>query len=282
MTEQRLRTDQVAMQSGLQVRAATDDDAVAAYAEVLANGGELPPIDVFPLGDRYVVADGHHRLKAALRAGQTCIRAKVHDGDLRDALLFSVQSNHQHGLRRTNTDKRRAVGIMLADDEWSKWSDREIARRCGVNNHMVADVRKSLTGSSPSDQPRNYTDKHGNTSAMNTAAIGKGGPVPQAKSQLPALTPSTPAPQRPTTSSPPEADPQPKPSTPQIAPPTRQPQPAANVAALIEKFHSTFGPFIRAGDRLAEALPAWAEPQDRLVQALKRAKADILALWPVS
>jgi hypothetical protein len=47
-------------------------------------------------------------------------------------------------------------------EEWAGWSDREIARRCGVNHHLVADVRATLTGSSPSEPaPRTFTTKHG-------------------------------------------------------------------------------------------------------------------------
>lgn len=65
---------------------------------------------------------------------------------------------------------------LLNDDEWSQWSDREIARRCAVSDYLVRDIRKSLTAISRSDegeQPRIYTTKHGTTATMNTANIGK-------------------------------------------------------------------------------------------------------------
>jgi hypothetical protein len=32
-------------------------------------------------------------------------------------------------------DKRQAVTKLLSDDEWSHWSDREIARQCRVSEH---------------------------------------------------------------------------------------------------------------------------------------------------
>lgn len=57
------------------------------------------------------------------------------------------------------------VTTLLTDKEWSKWSDREIARRCAVSEHTVASVRGSLTAQTRSDPSapteRTYTTKHG-------------------------------------------------------------------------------------------------------------------------
>jgi hypothetical protein len=41
-------------------------------------------------------------------------------------------------LRRSNADRRRAVMALLKDEEWSGWSDREIARRCRVGHVLVS------------------------------------------------------------------------------------------------------------------------------------------------
>jgi len=66
---------------------------------------------------------------------------------------------------------------LLEDAEWSAWSDREIARRCAVDNSTVSRMRASLLqcDSEPSEPPtpRTYTTKHGTTATMNTANIGK-------------------------------------------------------------------------------------------------------------
>jgi hypothetical protein len=51
------------------------------------------------------------------------------------------------------------------------WSNREIARRCGVSSDLVDRVRPSLPDSG-SDTPRTYTDRWGNISTMNTSKIG--------------------------------------------------------------------------------------------------------------
>ena len=73
------------------------------------------------------------------------IFAGVHQGTQRDAILYSVGANTNHGLRRTNADKRKAVLIMLEDEQWSQWSNREIAKQCGVGETTIRRVREGLS-----------------------------------------------------------------------------------------------------------------------------------------
>lgn len=64
---------------------------------------------------------------------------------------------------------------MLSDEEWSRWSDREIARRCKVHHNFVGKLREeTLTGDISSEKPteRTYHTKHGTTSTMQTENIG--------------------------------------------------------------------------------------------------------------
>jgi hypothetical protein len=157
----------IRLDDACQPRAQLDLGVVAEYAEALAAGATFPPVTVFHDTVDHWLADGFHRYAAKKATGQETINAEVRPGTRRDAVLYSVGVNATHGLRRTNEDKRRAVSTMLADPEWACWSDREIARRCAVNHHLVAQLR----GSSPSDE-RTYTTKHGTVATMNTAAIG--------------------------------------------------------------------------------------------------------------
>ena len=93
------------------------------------------------LAGDYWLADGYHRWHAATIAGLQTIGADVRPGGRREAILHSVGANAEHGWRRSNEDKRKAVLTLLNDREWSGWSDREIARRCGVDNKVVARLR---------------------------------------------------------------------------------------------------------------------------------------------
>src|SRR5262245_29114813 len=102
------------------------------YAEAMKAGVALAPIDGFATPDGMILVDGYHRFKAAKVAGLGQLRATVHQGCRRDAILFAVGANAAHGLRRTNADKRRAVLTLLKDPEWRGWSDSEIAHQCRV------------------------------------------------------------------------------------------------------------------------------------------------------
>jgi hypothetical protein len=128
---------------GTQPRAVLDEATIAEYAEAMRRGDEFPPVDVFYDGTDYWLADGFHRLAAAesLDGLNVLNPANVHQGTRRDAILYSTGVNENHGLRRSNADKRRAVTRLLTDPEWSRWSNREIARQAKVSLDLVNRMR---------------------------------------------------------------------------------------------------------------------------------------------
>ncbi len=134
------------LDGGTQPRAGLDGNTVGEYAEALAAGAVFPPVVVFHDGADYWLADGFHRVRAAQSAELAEIAADVREGTRRDAALYAAGANATHGLRRTNADKRRAVLTLLEDEEWRGWSDREIARRCGVTHPFVAKLRAEWGG----------------------------------------------------------------------------------------------------------------------------------------
>lgn len=188
-----IELSKIAFDEGTQARARLDDTTVAAYAELMTEGGTLPPVTVFFDGSAYWLADGYHRVFAHRKIGALKIDADVKTGGRRDAVLYAVGANATHGLPRTAADKRKAVATLLADDEWSQWSDREIARRCSVGPHLVAKVRASLCAAhsdesggslcaahsddgSAQQKPqrtRSYTTKHGTKAEMKVDGIAE-------------------------------------------------------------------------------------------------------------
>jgi hypothetical protein len=164
-----IRADQL-----VQPRDRLDPNVIAEYHDLMESGVEFPPVDVVLVDDKYLLVDGFLRFEAANLANQKTMRCEVRRGDLRTALLLSAEANARHGLRRTWDDKRRAVGKLLRDAEWSKWSDREIARRCSVSHGFVAQQRDRLrlvTGNVASEE-RQFVSKHGTVAVMNITAIG--------------------------------------------------------------------------------------------------------------
>ena len=56
----------------------------------MVEGGELPPIDVYRVGDGYYVIDGHHRVSVARSLGRDTINARVIDVKTRAPLSTNV------------------------------------------------------------------------------------------------------------------------------------------------------------------------------------------------
>ena len=172
-TPEYLPIAEIRIDGGTQSRVKLNWDVIAEYAEAIELNAIFPPILVFYDGKNYWLADGFHRLYATKKAGRQVIALEVRQGSHRDALLYSVGANANHGLRRTNADKRRAVEIMLRDEEWSRWSNREIAKRCEVSEFMVRQMRESICDKN-ADSCKRIAQRQGKTYTLDTANIGEG------------------------------------------------------------------------------------------------------------
>lgn len=134
---------EIVTDAGTQVRASLNEATVAEYADALADGAKFPAVIVFHDGSCYLAADGFHRIHAANRMGATQIECDVRKGSKADALKFALGCNAHHGLRRTNADKRHAIGMALK--EFPKASLPVISRMCLVSEELVKGVSKQLT-----------------------------------------------------------------------------------------------------------------------------------------
>lgn len=137
------------MHGGTQPRDKINDQVVHEYATAMRDGEQFPPVTVFYDGSTYWLADGFHRVAAVKQLCGAEIKADIHQGTRRDAILFSASANAKHGLQRTNADKRRVILRLLRDAEWAKWSNREIARQCKVDEKTVRNVRAEAEAENP-------------------------------------------------------------------------------------------------------------------------------------
>ncbi len=156
---------------GTQIRAQISLDVAKEYAEAMGRGDAFPPVQARYDGSDHWLTDGYHRIMAAELAGLADIEVSVRPGTRRDAILDAVGANASHGYRRTNADKRQAVLTVLADPEWAKKSDREIARLAHVDVGMVGRLRPPP--SVDERQTRTVT-RGGSTFEMNVVAINRG------------------------------------------------------------------------------------------------------------
>lgn len=144
-TVQMVKTAVLHMDAKCQMRDEVSWQMVQEYAEDMEAGDVFPPLIVFhKAADRWYVADGFHRLRAALKLGLKEIKCEVRHGGLRDAILYAVGANAKQGMRRSNADKHKAVLSMLSDREWKQWNDAELGRRCNVSSKLVQVIREKL------------------------------------------------------------------------------------------------------------------------------------------
>jgi ribosomal protein L37AE/L43A len=166
-----LAINKIRRDGGTQPRSSLNAVKVKEYADTMSAGKMLPDVMVFYDGQDYWLADGFHRVAAAESINLKQINANIQQGTRRDAILHSAGANAEHGLPRSSADKRRAVMKLLTDEVWSKWADREIARRCHVHHDTVGRLRKELSGGISQIETR-LAERNGTTYPINTANIG--------------------------------------------------------------------------------------------------------------
>jgi len=159
--------DNIEATEATQVRAKLSNDTIDQYREEIETGAEMPPVVVFAEdgSQRYILADGHHRLYATIHAGIEEIEVDLRVGDMHDALEFALQANRAHGLRMTNADKVKSVKMALADPELAQKTQQEIADIVGITREAVNRIsrRDTLAAASEVDsepgEPEEMTDE---------------------------------------------------------------------------------------------------------------------------
>lgn len=146
---------QIVTNAGTQVRAEISEETVEQYAEAMIAGDEFPAVVVFAQDDKFILADGFHRVMAHERAGFPGIVCAVYAGGVEDALRYALQANARHGLKRTNADKIYSVKMALAI--WPNLSSRKLAETCAVSPRFVDNIREEqlriVRSSNPTAEP---------------------------------------------------------------------------------------------------------------------------------
>lgn len=170
-----LSLEDITLDNEIQPRVTMNLIVVNDYKEDLITGAEFPPIVVFYDGYIHWLTDGWHRYYAHDGLDIKTIKARVIEGSKRDAILYACGVNGEHGRRRTNEDKRKAVNTLLNDKEWNQKSDRWIAEQCKVSDHLVASVRGEIDcENSQSPQPTENKEESNEIPKKRTPIIKKG------------------------------------------------------------------------------------------------------------
>ena len=123
----------------LQTRAKNNDEVIQEYAEQMKDGVTFPNVTVFrekKTGITYLV-DGFHRTEATVLNGGKTIEADIIYGDRAAALTYALKANAEHGLRRSNADKRHALEMAWENRQClfkgEEPTSRQLAAICGVS-----------------------------------------------------------------------------------------------------------------------------------------------------
>jgi hypothetical protein len=136
-----------------------------AHAMLLAESDDpLPPILV-QRGTLRVI-DGMHRLRAAQLQGKTHVPVYFFDGDDHAVFLRSVTSNIAHGLPLSLADREGAAIRLMSC--YPHWSDRGIAKACGLSGKTVGALRRRAVAELPQLNVRVGQD--GRARPLNAAA----------------------------------------------------------------------------------------------------------------
>ena len=154
----------------LQTRLMLSAETVEDYADAMRGKAKFPPVTVFADADSDTLwlADGFHRVAAAEATGYKMVKAEVIPGTFADALKHALGANANHGLRRSNADKQKALEMAWENrrelwprDDGADPSAAVLADVCGVSlgsvNRFLAEVEpismREVRGKKPTAEP---------------------------------------------------------------------------------------------------------------------------------
>jgi len=133
----------ITVDDGLQSRkGGVNENSVDEYANAMSDGAHFPPGIAYWDNETLWLASGFQRYAAHRISGRAEMELDVRNGSRFDALICSVGENDDHGDRRTNSDKRRSVQLLLDHAQSKDWTNKRIAEMCKVTPQFVGEVKK--------------------------------------------------------------------------------------------------------------------------------------------
>lgn len=145
-------------------------DVVEEYAEAYTALAKLPEPVLFEVEkDHYLIGDGWHRI-AAMRSVEgkhaDSWIFEVQKGNYEDCLIYALQANLRHGVRRSNADKRQCA--VSAVGQFYEKSNESIATIAGVGPTLVMEVRAELEKGNKIPESNARKGKDGKTYATSS------------------------------------------------------------------------------------------------------------------
>ena len=177
-------------EGGAQIRVHENEYTISHYAELMAEGwGTFPPLAVVKIDGRFVVADGHHRLKSAIRAGLASVPVEIIGNSMEEALEHAIRANNQNGLALTLADRQnmRRRAILELPNKTARY----LADLCGCSHVTILRDMAMLEEEGKYHRPERVKGENGKTySAKKKKSVGTN--VPTEKPQTPPVSSDTP------------------------------------------------------------------------------------------
>lgn len=123
-----------------QPRRQFNQDEIASLAESLKTHEQIQPVLVRRDGDRYQLISGERRLRAAIHAGLSTVRAEVRDADDRLVAELAIIENLQ---RKDLNAVEKAMSFRRYVDE-HQCTQEELASRLKIDRSTVANLMRLL------------------------------------------------------------------------------------------------------------------------------------------
>jgi chromosome segregation ATPase len=137
----KIKLKDIRIDGNTQFRDRTNEAVVKEYQEAMMEGKAFPPLKTVFDGATHWLFDGFHRAHAIRNLGLEEIEVDYIQGSQEDAQILAMGANSEHGLQRTNADKRKVVEAAIIHPRLQGKSNREIADICKVSHSFVAAIR---------------------------------------------------------------------------------------------------------------------------------------------
>jgi hypothetical protein len=155
-----IKLSKIDLEHSPNVRAELNDEAIEEYTQGYRLKEKFPECVLFDASPGpLLLADGRHRYHSMLKAGINERTFLVYKGSYEMCLKFALQANLDHGLRRTNADKRTSV--LLAIQNFPKMSNNVIAEIAAVGDDLVREVRTCMESTGKVNPTEKRTGKDG-------------------------------------------------------------------------------------------------------------------------
>jgi hypothetical protein len=124
---------------------------IAEKIKIFHSAKSLPIVEVFFDGTQYWLAKDLELLLAVRKSQQATVLVKSCWGDTRSATIHFIQRTIQTPSCRQRYLKP-LVTMLLADSEWSQWSDQDIALLCDTSLQRVQSWRQMFRDQMFKDQ----------------------------------------------------------------------------------------------------------------------------------